>query len=352
MVPAMAKGHDKPAPAPDLSGKDPHWVLDATSGCWAYAINTDKQKAVSWSGACKNHLLDGRGTLIWTGSGETDTGEFHFGKLNGDGRWEATDGSYVQGHFTDDAPEGAVTIHKSDGTLFIGNFHGGKPNGAGTITYPNGSRYAGNFTNGKFDGAGDLLFSNGNHYVGGFQNGKLDGDGTFTYALGGSYVGHFHEGAFDGSGKLAYRTGASYAGMFHAWRPDGHGIETLTNGATLEADFHAGEPGDEAVYRMPDGTVLKGHVQQPQHDPATPMDKPDYPELALHSGVEGDAIIAVTIGVDGKVKYARLIKSSGNNDLDQSVLSASASWHMIAGSVGGTLVEMEYLKEIHFKLQQ
>ncbi|MBS4015218.1 MAG: TonB family protein [Candidatus Latescibacteria bacterium] len=51
--------------------------------------------------------------------------------------------------------------------------------------------------------------------------------------------------------------------------------------------------------------------------------KPSYPDLARQAGVEGNVVVKALVDVDGTIIDAEILKSSGNNSLDQAALSAA-----------------------------
>jgi protein TonB len=50
---------------------------------------------------------------------------------------------------------------------------------------------------------------------------------------------------------------------------------------------------------------------------------PNYPELARQAGIEGQAVVKALVEVDGSVISAEILKSSGNQSLDQAALEAA-----------------------------
>ena len=50
---------------------------------------------------------------------------------------------------------------------------------------------------------------------------------------------------------------------------------------------------------------------------------PKYPELAKQAGIEGTTVIKMLIDIDGSVMEVKILKSSGNQMLDQSALAAA-----------------------------
>jgi hypothetical protein len=101
--------------APDLSGNDPHWILDPTTGCWAADPDPEPGESISWSGGpCPDDLASGLGTITWYRNGRitgADEGTFKAGELFGHGRVATADGSLYEGDFP-----GTGTITLPDGT--------------------------------------------------------------------------------------------------------------------------------------------------------------------------------------------------------------------------------------------
>lgn len=50
---------------------------------------------------------------------------------------------------------------------------------------------------------------------------------------------------------------------------------------------------------------------------------PKYPELAKQAGIEGTTVIKMLVDIDGSVREVKILKSSGNQMLDQSALAAA-----------------------------
>lgn len=53
------------------------------------------------------------------------------------------------------------------------------------------------------------------------------------------------------------------------------------------------------------------------------LPQPDYPELARQAGIEGNAVVEALVDVDGKIIDAKILKSSGNEALDQAAVRAA-----------------------------
>lgn len=53
---------------------------------------------------------------------------------------------------------------------------------------------------------------------------------------------------------------------------------------------------------------------------------PRYPDLARRAGIEGQAVVKALVDVDGSVMEVTILKSSGNQMLDEEALLAARSW--------------------------
>ena len=102
------------AAQPDLSGRDPHWIRDTTSGCWAANPDPEPLESISWTGRCVEGLLSGPGTLSWFVDGKLvgrDEGNFVRGELSGHGKISFGDGAAFEGEFPG---RGVLTLPNGD----------------------------------------------------------------------------------------------------------------------------------------------------------------------------------------------------------------------------------------------
>lgn len=51
--------------------------------------------------------------------------------------------------------------------------------------------------------------------------------------------------------------------------------------------------------------------------------KPEYPDMARSAGIEGTAVVEALVDVDGSIAESRILKSSGNQALDQAAVTAA-----------------------------
>jgi protein TonB len=96
----------------------------------------------------------------------------------------------------------------------------------------------------------------------------------------------------------------------------------------------------------PEQAVRVGpHVRSPDkvHDVA-----PVYPSLALATRLEGDVIIEATIGVDGRVENARVLRSRPL--LDEAALTAVRQWVYTPTLLNGVPVPVIMTVTVRFRL--
>jgi protein TonB len=76
---------------------------------------------------------------------------------------------------------------------------------------------------------------------------------------------------------------------------------------------------------------------------------PVYPPLAAQAGVQGVVILEVTIGTDGKVKDAKVVKSL--KLLDDAAVTAVKGWEFKPTVIDGHPVQVIMVVPINFTLQ-
>jgi len=80
--------------------------------------------------------------------------------------------------------------------------------------------------------------------------------------------------------------------------------------------------------------------------------EPEYPPVSRRLGEQGSLILQVLVGVDGKVRDAKLVQSSGFDRLDQAALDGvKTSYRFVPGTVDGKPQEMWYTFKFNWKLK-
>jgi len=130
------------------------WISDAKSGCRVWNIYPEAGETMSWSGACRDGMADGRGVVQYSHQGKSGgryEGDYKRGMLQGRGVYLFPSGSRYEGEFRDSQFNGQGTMSRADGgRSYVGQWSGDRPNGQGTYTAPNGDIFTGAWTNGCF----------------------------------------------------------------------------------------------------------------------------------------------------------------------------------------------------------
>ena len=77
---------------------------------------------------------------------------------------------------------------------------------------------------------------------------------------------------------------------------------------------------------------------------------PEYPKAARQAGIEGQAVVQITILEDGSVSDAKILQSSGNETLDQSALTAAKAFKFSPGKVENKAVKTQVSVPFQFRL--
>jgi TonB family protein len=286
-----------PAPVPDFTGKDPRWIKAKDSDCRAwlsgpYFANWLPSLVFSWTGACSDRLVSGRGVMTVT---------------------------------VDPVPQGIVYWGKE------------------TI--------AGAFSGGVLNGQAQIVLSEGNRFEGEFQNGRLNGTGSQTWPTGTSMKGSYINDHLNGPGELAYSFGQHYVGDFRNDLKSGHGVAKFLDGSVFDGQFKNRNIDGQGTFCTADGKCLKGLATGPRPDPLHPYVPPPYPPIAVRLNQTGTAIVMFHVQPDGHVRDVRLVQSTGHDELDKAATDAAFTWQMLPGAVGGVPVEMEWDRRVEFLLQ-
>lgn len=116
-----------------------------------------------------------------------------------------------------------------------------------------------------------------------------------------------------------------------------------TTPATASATIAATSPA--ATSPAPAKVELPTHVATYLQNP-----KPDYPALSVRRGEQGQVVLNVLIGIDGKAQKAEIVKSSGFERLDAAALATVLRWRYVPGKRGGIPEEMWFKVPLAFVL--
>jgi len=83
-------------------------------------------------------------------------------------------------------------------------------------------------------------------------------------------------------------------------------------------------------------------------DHAYPAPPPVYPDAAQDRGEQGDVLVEVQVGANGRPRKIRLKQSSGFDDLDAAAIEAAANWHYIPAIVDGDASTSWMTVKLHY----
>lgn len=144
---APAFGADEPQPAAQAQ-----WLQDKR-GCKVANPTPKPKETVTWTGACADGYMQGKGVLQFSTDGKPGA------------KYE---GTLAKGQIT-----GRGALRTADGATYDGDWVDGKQDGYGVYTAPDGSRYEGAWTAGEPDGPGSYRSPKGEVIRGVWENGKL-----------------------------------------------------------------------------------------------------------------------------------------------------------------------------------
>jgi len=78
---------------------------------------------------------------------------------------------------------------------------------------------------------------------------------------------------------------------------------------------------------------------------------PDYPDLARKAGIEGKAVVKMLVDIDGSVIEVQILKSSGNQMLDEAALTAARKSKFTPAKQRDKLVRVWVSRPFDFKLE-
>ncbi|XP_027711203.1 MORN repeat-containing protein 1 [Vombatus ursinus] len=121
--------------------------------------------------------------------GNTYSGQFVLGELQGHGIMKYKDGGKYEGEFSHGVREGHGSLIDKNGQVYKGSFHENKKHGVGQMTFNNGDKYEGDWILDQRQGHGVLHSADGSTYKGQWRNGVFNGQGLMIHCSGTIYDG-------------------------------------------------------------------------------------------------------------------------------------------------------------------
>jgi periplasmic protein TonB len=102
------------------------------------------------------------------------------------------------------------------------------------------------------------------------------------------------------------------------------------------------------VVASPPEHIVSGAAVDPHH----PLTQPAYPMSAIRNNEEGALSLSILIGIDGRVRDAKVVQSSGSAKLDQAAINeAKTRWHLKAATRDGVAFEEWLTLRVVFRLE-
>jgi hypothetical protein len=138
-------------PKTEIPKTETQWLRDK-KGCKVANPSPKPKEAVTWSGACVDGLMDGKGVLQFIAEGKPGAryeGTLRKGSLTGRGTLTTPDGASYEGDWVDGKQDGYGKYKGADGSTFEGGWTAGQPDGPGVYRSPEGEVIRGVWENGK-----------------------------------------------------------------------------------------------------------------------------------------------------------------------------------------------------------
>jgi protein TonB len=118
---------------------------------------------------------------------------------------------------------------------------------------------------------------------------------------------------------------------------------------------------EQDIISPPEEIVIEGppHVVDPprvevmgvRQDPRSPLTKPQYSARIIREGGQGTIELEVYVLPNGRVGDARVVKSTGFEELDRAALAeAKRNWHLLPATRDGVPIEQWYRLRVTFRL--
>ncbi len=109
-----------------------------------------------------------------------------------------------------------------------------------------------------------------------------------------------------------------------------------------------------AAIEAPGGTAVTESRREPvSADPRHPFTQPPYPAASIRFGEEGTVTIELLVGIDGRVRESRVLRSSGFPRLDGAALEeALRKWRLKPATLDDAPVEAWHSVRVSFRLDR
>lgn len=205
---------------------------------------------------------NGTGVMLASDGGRY-SGMWEQGRRHGHGELTGPDGDHYVGSFVNDVREGVGTQRSQDG-FYRGEWANDLPNGEGRFNANDGSIYEGQWLDGERAGRGSYTDARGNRYEGEWLADVPHGFGVLTERDGTEYDGRWTAGRRDGYGVSRNTLDLAYEGTWNAGNYHGFGILARPDGSRYEGEWHHGKRQGQGRETDPEGSFHDGSWENNQ----------------------------------------------------------------------------------------
>ena len=106
------------------------------------------------------------------------------------------------------------------------------------------------------------------------------------------------------------------------------------------------------IVEGPGSAVPVPVIQNARIDPRRPLSLPVYSASYIRAGIEGSVDVEIFVQPDGRVADARILRSSGYEQMDQATLDeAKRRWRLIPATRDGSAFAQWYRLRVKFELK-
>ncbi|CAM9386842.1 unnamed protein product, partial [Hapterophycus canaliculatus] len=236
-------------------------------GCYSGYGEALFRSGNTFTGEFRRGVMDGRGRYTWISDGTVYDGDMCKNEIVGKGRYNWSDGSSYEGGVVRGLRSGYGTFTSADGTLvYEGGWQKSKRHGRGEQRYGIGttaaSSYAGNWHKNRRHGRGTMTYASGNIYEGDWVEDGKEGRGVMHWVdRRERYTGEWKEDVQCGNGE-------------HVWieeRPESSiSMDTQKQMCNVyRGEWRDGMRHGQGTFMYADGSQYIGHwYKNKKHGPA------------------------------------------------------------------------------------
>jgi hypothetical protein len=198
----------------------------------------------------------GRGVFTWENGSVFDGGWLNDVQHGDNCIYKFPNGETISGSWVNGKIDGYATYVNLDGDAYYGEFNEKLlRHGTGKNIYADGDIYEGFWRDGMRHHKGRMRFKEGDEFIGFFKFNMMNGYGSWSYVGGGSFSGYFKNDRRHGIGRFSSSEDTIFEGNYLHGKKHGKGKTTYSNGTILEGEWVMGKLEGTATYTTIDGVM-------------------------------------------------------------------------------------------------